>query len=138
MTFLFAYQFLEVLQAAEDPESGKGRAHSHEEYESGPGARRPKLPALYLPTHNWRIASCPHYDRQDADTACRRNYASVAELVDKVVEVLDELSSRTQVLELTEFEANRRFTKSRLHVHFQLLTSHARRTVLRPVRVLHE
>ena len=62
----------------------------------------------------------------------------MAELVDKVVEVLDELSSRTQVLELTEFEANRRFTKSRLHVHFQLLTSHARRTVLRSVRVLHE
>ena len=34
MTFLVAYQFLEVLQAAEDPESGKERAHSHEEYKS--------------------------------------------------------------------------------------------------------
>ena len=36
-------------------------------------------------------------DRQDVDTAWRRNNASVAELADKVVEVLDDQSSVNKV-----------------------------------------
>ena len=40
----------------------------------------------------------------------RRNYASVAELSDKVVEVLDDQSTRGQVLRLSEKEARSRFS----------------------------
>ena len=98
------YRFLHVLlQLAGDPEVGLG------EYSQGvrvgPGARMPRLPALFRPKRKWRRA----YLEQSIDpgSVWRRNYASLATFEEQVLEVMHDQASRGQLLVYSEAEARR-------------------------------
>ena len=88
-------RYLDLLfRVVEDPEVEMG-------VRVGPGARMPRLPALYHMKKSGARQSSPTPpdsldEPQNSDAAWRRNFAPVAELADKVVEVLDDQSSRCQ------------------------------------------
>ena len=101
-----------LLRASEDPEVGLGEFARG--VRVGPGARLPRLPALYHRKRKWRLPqqSDPldyQEDRDDAEAVWRRNYSSLNELSDKVLEVMADQSKRGQVLRMSEEEARRRF-----------------------------
>ena len=80
----------------------------------GPGARLPRLPALYPPKRKWRLLeqadpSDHNEPALESDAVWRSNYSTLAELADKVVEVMEDQARRGQVLKLSEEEALRRF-----------------------------
>ena len=107
------YRFLQLLlTAAQDPEVHLGNFSSG--VRVGPGARLPRLPALYLPKKKWRLPqqmdpSDYVEPEADADTVWRQNYSTLAEHADKVIEVMEDQASRGQVLKLTTQEARQRF-----------------------------
>ena len=101
-----------LLRLAGDPEIGLG-AYA-QGVRVGPGVRMPRLPTLYRPERRWRLpeqADPLEYleKHPDTDTTWRQNYASVAPLENKVLEVLHDQAKRGQVLVLSEGEARRRF-----------------------------
>ena len=107
------YRFIGLLlEASQDPDVSLGSFAAG--VRVGPGARLPRLPALYFRKKKWRpprqadpldyAASSP-----DAEAAWRRNYSSLSEFSQKVVEVLEDQSRRGQVIVLSEQEARRRF-----------------------------
>ena len=76
----------------------------------GPGARLPRLPALYPRKKRWRLPrqSDPldyQEGREDAESVWRRNYSFVEKLSDKVLDVLQDQEKRGQVLRYSEREA---------------------------------
>ena len=82
-----------LLRCAEDPEFGLGKFALG--VRVGPGVRMPRLPALYRPKRRWRLASQTDpldYLEEDAstETTWRRNYASISELTEQVVDVMEE------------------------------------------------
>ena len=107
------FRFLDLLlRAARDPEvalvsfAGGVRV--------GPGARLPRLPALYKPKTKWRLTDQgdpEDYQEEElaGDPSWRKNYSSLAALADKVRDVLEDQSRRGQVLKLPELEARKQF-----------------------------
>ena len=80
----------------------------------GPGARLPRLPALYAPKKKWRLAeqSDPvryQEERVSTEQVWRRNYSTLVEFTDQVLEVMEDQAKRWQVLKLSEDEARARF-----------------------------
>ena len=80
----------------------------------GPGARLPRLPALYKAKRRWRLPEqtdpleyleqhlCP-------ESIWRNNYASLPPLEEQVLEVLHEQASRGQIIMLPERAARAKF-----------------------------
>ena len=80
----------------------------------GPRARLPRLPAQYARKKKWRLpeqADPLDYQEEKCSTEriWRRNYASVSELTDKVLAVMEDQAERGQVLKFTEREARERY-----------------------------
>ena len=76
----------------------------------GPGARLPRLPALYQAKKRWRLADQGDPDdyREEelaGDSLWKKNYSTLTALSDKVKDVLDDQSERGQELKLSEREA---------------------------------
>ena len=97
-----------LLRCAEDPEFGLGKFALG--VRVGPGVRMPRLPAL---KRKWRLASQPDpldYLEEDAstETTWRRNCASIGELTEQVVDVMEDQARRGQMIKLNE-EAKARF-----------------------------
>ena len=108
------FRFLDLLlRAAEDPEVGIGNFAKG--VRVGPGVRMPRLPALYKRKKKWRLASQadPRNYLEDEEAGgehtWRRNYSSLDELSDKVIDVLEDQSKRGQILKLSEAEAKRQY-----------------------------
>ena len=95
-------RFLQLLlTASEDPEVRLGSFACG--VRVGPGARLPRLPALYPPKRKWRPpeqadpSDC-NEPALESDAVWRSNYSTVAELADKVVDVMVDQARRGQVL----------------------------------------
>ena len=124
------YRFLQLLlTAAEDPEVSLG--DFAQGVRVGPGARLPRQPALYPDKKKWSLKQ--QYDGgdylttvDDEDATWRKNYSSLEPRKEKVLEVMEDQTSRGQVLKLTETEA--RF-------HWRDRERQARRSRHRPVSV---
>ena len=110
---LIDYRFLALLlKAAEDPDVHIGSFARG--VRVGPGARLPRLPALYAKKTSWRLpeqynALDYQEERAASEGVWRRNYSTVQGLADKVEAVLDDHAVRGQVLRLTETEARTRY-----------------------------
>ena len=102
-----------LLRAAEDPEIGLG--DFAQGVRVGPGSRMPRLPALYRPKRKWRLASeadpRAYLEEEDhgAESAWRRNYATVQPLVKEVYDVLDDQTQRGMFIRLPEQVAKARY-----------------------------
>ena len=86
-----------MLTAAADPEVALGSFAKG--VRVGPRARLPWLPALKKAKRRWRLSERADPENQqdeafEGDTARRKNYSSVAELSEKVVEVLRQKAER--------------------------------------------
>ena len=107
------FRFLSaLLTAAQGPEVGLGDFACG--VRVGPGVRLPRLPALYPAKRKWRLPEQSNpLDHLEGDaggeSAWRRNYTSLHELSDKVVDVLEDQARRGQVLKSSEPEARARF-----------------------------
>ena len=107
------FRFLQLLlSAAEDPEVSLGDFARG--VRVGPGARLPRQPALYPAKKKWSLKE--KYDGadyltpvDDEEATWRKNHSSIEPWVERVLEVLEDQSSRGQVLKLTETEARGRF-----------------------------
>ena len=107
------HRYMDVLlRASEDPEVGIGDFASG--VRAGPGARLPRLPALYARKKRWRLPKQMDpldylEDHSANDAVWRLNYSSLEEHSDSVLEVLVDQANRGQVLRLSEEEARRRY-----------------------------
>ena len=100
----------QMLRAARDLDRGVGDFALG--VRVGPGARRPRLPALYRPERRWDMAGQGNPEEyleveHDPETVWRSNYPTVSELAEKVEDVLEDQVRRGQVLKHTEEEAKR-------------------------------
>ena len=73
----------------------------------GPGAR-----ILYKPKKKWWLASQANSqdyldDEVAPEVTWRRNYSSVSQLADKVIEVMEDQTAKGQLIKLSEAEARR-------------------------------
>ena len=70
-----------------------------------------ECPALYKRKKKWRLApaTTSKTKKREGEHTWRRNYSSLDELSDKVIEVLDDQSKRGQILKLSEAEAKRQY-----------------------------
>ena len=98
------------MRAARDPDRGVGDFAL--DVRVGPGARLPRLPALYSPKRRWKLAGQGTPEEyleaeHDPETVRRSNYPAVLELAETVEDVLEDQVRRGQVLEHTEEEAKR-------------------------------
>ena len=100
------FRYLDLLlRASRDPEVALGSFAKG--VRVGPGARLPRLPALYRPKRKWKLADQGDPDdyREEelaGDPLWKKNYPTLAALSDKVKDVLDDQSERGQVLKLSE------------------------------------
>ena len=107
------FRFLDLLlRGAGDPEVGLGGFAQG--VRVGPETRMPCLPALYKQKRFWRLASQADplnylVEETGEEPTWRRAYASVAELSDKVVAVLEDQTGRSQLVQLTEAGARRQY-----------------------------
>ena len=107
------FRFLDsLLRCAEDSEVGLGKFALG--IRVGPGVRMPRLPALYRPMRRCRLASQTDpldYLEEDAstETSWKRNHASIGELTEQVVDVMEGQARRGQLIKLSESEAKVRF-----------------------------
>ena len=70
----------------------------------------PRLPALYKQKKKWRLASqadSQNYFEEETgrEHTWRRTYASLNELSDKVIEVMEDQTRRGQIIKLAEADA---------------------------------
>ena len=85
----------------------------------GPGSRMPRLPALYRPKRRWRLASQTdprsYLDEEDhsAESAWRRNCATVQPLAKEVYDVLDDQTRRGMLIRLPEQVAKEKYPQPR-------------------------
>ena len=79
----------------------------------GPGARLPRLPALYPAKKRWRLTEQgdPRNYLEQVNTVSmwRTNCASLDVFSDKVLTVLEDQAARGQVIKMTEHEAHQRY-----------------------------
>ena len=98
------FRFIDLLlRASQHPEMALGSFAKG--VRVGPGTRLPRLPALYAKKTKWRLPeqadpTDSSEEQSSLETIWRRNYASPAELPDKVIDVLEDQSRRIQVLKL--------------------------------------
>ena len=113
------YRFLDLLlRVAEDPEVGLG------EYAQGvrvgPGARMPRLPALFKPKKKWRLPSQADpldylEHAPDRSGVWRRNYSTLQEFESQVLEVMYDQAARGQIIVMTEPKQSASQASSLLH-----------------------
>ena len=102
-----------LLKAAEDPEVGLGQFSQG--VRVGPSVRMPRLPALYKPKRKWRLAAQTdpsNYLEEEAswpESCWRSNYPSLSEHTERVKKVLEDQTSRGQLIKLSEDEAKARY-----------------------------
>ena len=101
-----------LLQAAGDPEASIGEFARG--VRVGPGARLPRLPALYAKKRKWKLAEQSKPDDWQEDLAndggCwRQNYSTLWHFEKQVIQVLEDQADRGQVLKLSEGEARARY-----------------------------
>ena len=107
------FRFMDqLLRAAQDPDRGIGKFARG--VGVGPGARLPRLPAIYRPKRKRKLPGQEHPDGyldegHDTEAVWRSNYPTVDELVEKVEEVLEDQVERGQVVKLPEDVAQSRF-----------------------------
>ena len=107
------FRYLQLLlTAAEDPEVNLGSFASG--VRVGPGARLPRITALYAPKKKWRLAeqSDPvryQEERVSTELVWRRKYSTLVEFTEQVLEVMEDQPKRRQVLKLSEVEERARF-----------------------------
>ena len=107
------YRYLSLLlEAADDPDRHIGDFARG--VRVGPGARLPRLPALYAKKTSWRLpeqynALDYQEERAASEGVWRSNNSSLEGLADKVEAVTDDQSERGQILRLTENEARARY-----------------------------
>ena len=107
------YRYLGLLlRVADDPEVGI--AEYAQGVRVGPGVRMPRLPALYRQKRRWRLPEqtdpLDYLERTlDEGMTWRRNYASLEQWKEQVLEVMHDQASRRQMLVLPEAEARRRY-----------------------------
>ena len=106
------FRFLQLLlTVAGDPEVHMGDFSQGVRVE--PGARLPRLPALYPAKNRWLLSeqSNPRNCLEQVNTASmwRTNYASLDAFSDKVLAVLEDQTTRGQVIKMTEQEAIQRY-----------------------------
>ena len=80
----------------------------------GPGVRMPRLPTLCRQKRRWRLPEqtdpLDYLERTpDEGMTWRRNYASLEQWKEQVLEVMHDQASRGQILVLPEAEARRRY-----------------------------
>ena len=108
----FRYMDL-LLKAAEDPEVGFGQFSQG--VRVGPSVRMPRLPALYRPKRKWRLGAQEDpsiYLEEEAswpESWWRSNYPSLGEHTERVKKVLEDQTSRGQLIKLLEDEAKARY-----------------------------
>ena len=101
------FRFLQLLlTVAGDPDFSLG-------VRVGPGARLPRLPALYPAKKRWRLSEQgnPRNYLEQVDTVSmwRTNCASLDVFSAKVLAVLEDQATRGQVIKMTEHEARQRY-----------------------------
>ena len=108
------FRYLDLLlKAAEDAEVGLGQFSQG--VRVGPSARMPRLPALYKPKRKWRLAAQTdpsNYLEEEAswpESCWRSNYPSLSEHIERVKKVLEDQTSRGQLIKLPEDEAKARY-----------------------------
>ena len=79
-----------------------------------PGARLPRIPALYAKKTTWRLpeqfnALDDQEERAATEGVWRSNYSSLAGLADMKQAVMDDHAERGQILRLTEEQAKARY-----------------------------
>ena len=105
------FRFMDqMLKAAQDPDRGIGEFARG--VRVGPGARLPRLPALYRPKRRWKLAGQGDPEdylevEHEPETVLRSNYPTVSDLAEKVEEVLEHQVRRGQLMKHTEEEAKR-------------------------------
>ena len=111
---LIDFRFLGLLlKTAKDPEIGLG--DFAQGVRVGPGSGMPRLPALYRPKRRWRLASQTdrraYLDEEDhsAESAWRKNYATVQPLAKEVFDVLDDQTRRGMFIRLPEQVAKEKY-----------------------------
>ena len=108
------FRYLDLLlKAAEDPEVGLGQFSQG--VRVGPSVRMPRLPALYRPKRKWRLAAQAdpsNYPEEKAswlESWWRSNCPSLSEHTERVKKVLEDQTSRGQLIKLPEDEAKARY-----------------------------
>ena len=101
-----------LLQAAQDPASSLGEFSRGVRVELG--VRLPRLLALYQKKKKWRLPdqgdpSGYLEDEIVGDPLRRQNHSSITEHASRVIDVLNDQSSRGQILKLPEAEARLQF-----------------------------
>ena len=101
-----------LLKAAKDPDAGLGDFAAG--VRVGPGARLPRVPALYPPKRKWRLPKqmdpIDYLEEQStSESVWRQNYSSLEEYEEQVPEVMIDQAKRGQVLRLSESDARKRF-----------------------------
>ena len=107
------YRFLHLLlTASDDPEVGLG------EFSRGvrvcPGARLPRLPAIYSAKKKWRLPGQEDptdylESIKEPGAEWRKNYSTLGPLLEEVEKVMNDQHARGQVLKLTEDKARAQF-----------------------------
>ena len=101
-----------LLSAAEDPKVSLGDVAQG--VRVGPGVRLPRQPALYPTKKKWSLKQ-PYGGAdylilvEDEEANWWKNFSSVEPWIERVLEVLEDQSSRGHVLKLAETEARGRF-----------------------------
>ena len=82
----------------------------------GPSVRMPRLPALYKPKRKWMLAAqtdpSNYLEEEEAswpESCWRSNYQSLREHSERVKKVLEDQTSRGQLIKLSEDEAKARY-----------------------------
>ena len=81
----------------------------------GPSVRMPRLLALYKPKRKWRLAAqadpsnCLEEETSWPESYWRSNYPSLREHTERVKKVLEDQTSRGQLIKLPEDEAKARY-----------------------------
>ena len=107
------YRFLHLLlSASDDPEVGLGEFSRG--VRIGPGARLPRLLAIYAAKKRWRLPGQEDptdylESIEEPGAEWRKNYSTLGPLFEEVEKVMKDQHARGQVLKLTEHDARARF-----------------------------
>ena len=102
------FRYLDLLlKAAEDPEVGLEQFSQR--VRVGPSARMPRLPALYKPKRMWRLPAQTDPSNYRRSHAGGSNYPSLSEHTERVKKMLEDQTSRGQLIKLHEDEAKARY-----------------------------
>ena len=107
------YRFLHLLLiASDDPEVGLGELSRG--VRIGPGAKLPRLPAIFAAKRKWRLLRQEDptdylESIEESGAEWRKNDATLGPLLEEVEKVMEDQRARGQVLKLTEDDARTQF-----------------------------